>query len=107
MFTRSWLVRLPSGSPVLFLPESKLATIPAIRATIRLSGMRPRMIFIITSWSIEAKNLRISHFNIHTVFAWSLDAREAYIRNWLSALCVPFLSRQEYESEINVQSKNG
>src|SRR3989338_7669268 len=117
MFTKSWLVRLPSGSPFFLSPSLegknerggvvKLPTMCLSRLRISISGIYLARIENKMSWSILAKNLRMSHFSTKQVLVCEKLAVLPNSRKRAIALCVPFPTRQEYESNINMRSKNG
>src|SRR3989338_9816186 len=106
MFTNSWEVRLPSGSPLPGAAE-KLWVILSKSQTIFLSGIYFFRISNNISWLIFSKNFLISHFRIQQVLVLFLLTLRAKFRNLFSALCVPFPIWQEKESAMKVQSKNG
>ena len=76
-------------------------------AWMRSSGMYAARISNSTWWSMEAKNLRMSHLSAQQVRVWFLDTWYANCRKLFIARCVPFPFRHEYESAMNVRSKNG
>src|SRR3989344_1495717 len=107
MFTRSWLVRLPSGSPLHGVVLLKLSTTRQMRWRMSTSEMRCLSISKRISWSTEAKNFLMSHFNTQSVFVLLRFALATYLLSAFMARCVPLYLRHEYEWEINVLSKNG
>src|SRR3989344_6767114 len=114
MLTKSWDVRLPSGSPlhisamayIEFLVLKLSITCPRSHSTLVSKTVFDTIDFKIR-WSIEAKNFLISHFRIHIVFVLFFETFLPNSSNRRSALCVPFHFLHEYESWINFVSKYG
>src|SRR3989344_2776451 len=116
MFTKSCEVRLPSGKP---LPTETHGFELVISLVWKLSIIFPSNHKIFSSsislfkisfkivWSILAKNFLMSHFNTKHCFVLFLLTFNAKLLNLFRPLCVPFLNLQEYESLINLLSKNG
>src|SRR3989338_9495672 len=99
MFTNSWEVRLPSGSPLPGAAE-KLYIILSKSQMMFPSGIYFFRISNNISWSIFSKNFLISHFKIQQTLVLFLLTLYPDWRNRFNALWLPLFNRQENESDI-------